>query len=149
MDNQIFKVNGVRKEDLQDTLNLIINLKYRNSACTHTIEGWKFIPNKGLVLYWCLADNQYVKDPKDFINSFPAKLNADQATEIVWQWLQTSEEAKNFKNEETWENNFVEGRDTDVMTKKGWTVYLEDWGQVKSSFYTICAIRPSWAWYGK
>ena len=82
MDNQIFKINGQKKEDLITAIKLAVKISCRN------ISSYKF-NKKGFILYWIDSDNNSTK--------FPFKDNVELVAEIVWQWLQEIDDNSKFE----------------------------------------------------
>lgn len=130
MDNRVFDVNGVGSKSLQQALNMVFDQWSDNC----TAKAWEHT-EKGMILVWC-------KDQA--ANNLPAPMTADQVLPLVEAYLD-SEDADSLELPR-WSNNFG---DSDVSCEKGWRVYVEDWGHVNNNHYAICAIIPSWAWYGK
>lgn len=139
MDNRVFNVNGKGKEMLQATLQLA----FAQEGSKTTAKAYYIDPKKGMLLLW---SNEPPGVP------FPAPLNADATTNVVWEWLQTNPE---IEHESHWDQDY---NDSDVDTDLGWRVYCEDWGHVTigpshSSLavgrYAIVAVKPAYMWYGK
>lgn len=129
MDNRIFNVNGVTKEQLLATLKLALLNEYGEvKVASCTVD-----PDKGLVLDW----------HSDSPSKFPIKLKPDSICEIVWEWLQTDEARKT--NLTGWDVN----ADHDGSNEWGFRVYCDDWGRVDGYGYSIVAIKPVYCWYGK
>lgn len=89
----------------------------------------------GLVLYW--------HHDKGTI-AFPARLTADQVLPTVLAYLDDPDGHPELKFEE-WDAD----TEHDGYNRKGWRVYVEDWGHVGGNSYALCAIRPVFLWYGK
>lgn len=137
MDNQIFKVNGRNKEDLEKALNLLCDLKGRPHVNPETpIKAWKIDTKHGFVIYWSGDEGT---------TPFPVPVSVETVVPMIWEWLQ-SNEAKAFVNDNTEEQKYDGG---DVQNQRGWTLSVESWGHGGGSFYGIGAVRPSWCWYGK
>lgn len=132
MDNKIFNVNGGSIEMLQKALELSFLQDGENTVA----KAWRFIPEKGFVLYWH-------KNAVDAIQAFPCELSAEAVTPMVWEWLK-GEQAKSMKFEH-WDAD----ADHDGSNSRGWRVYVEDWGYVANDTAVICAIRPVYLWHGK
>ena len=128
MDNRIFNVNGKGCENLQATIELVF--KQTRMTC----DGWSFSKKHGLILHWCDGDK---------INKLPSSIGAEEATKLVWAWLQTDEAGT--VESEHWDSNY----NHDGHNGSGWRVYCEDWGHVDNEWSAICAIKPVYLWYGK
>lgn len=139
MDNQIFNVNGLTKDQLTLTLKLALTDQYAKSGETGTklVRGWRYSKSHGLILLWAIRE-----DDKRH-NVFPVPLNYSQIADIAWEWLNT-QEAKLVPCE-GWDAN----AEHDGDNEKGWRVYCEDWGHVDSDNLAIVAIKPAYLWYGK
>lgn len=129
-DNVQFNVNGIKDDDLFKCLELAFGL-HAPSGCAGFIKD----DEKGLILLW------YTGADKES-QSFPIKLSVEEIFPIIKVYLK-SEEADLVKLED-WDRN----QDHDGHNEKGWRVYCEDWGHVKTH-YSICAIKRSYIWYGK
>jgi len=129
-DNRVFNVNGKGLDALKKTIELAFLISSDKTKATH----WSFDQKHGLILTWAKDKNG---------QEFPAPLNAEQATTIVWEWL-SSEKAKNVELSH-WDSDL----DHDGSNSKGWRVYLEDWGNIDDYRYVICAIKPIFVWHGK
>ena len=130
MDNKVFNVNGATKNQLLATLKLAMLDEYDTyrKAVSYEIDK-----KHGFVL------NQYGERGI----KFPAFLEIETITEIVWAWLQT-DEAKSMSFE-GWDAD----ADHDGSNHLGFRVYCEDWGFVGDNQSAIIAIRPAYCWYGK
>ena len=62
--------------------------------------------------------------------------------EQVWTWLESNPEVE-LKGEDK-ENINGSG-----SNKKGWRVYLEPGGHVEDDWFVICAVKPSFLYFGK
>jgi hypothetical protein len=127
-DNPIFDINGRSPEKLTLALNLAFSGR--------TVEAYKFIPAKGLVLY------SYLSSSNKDASRFPAPLNALEVASIVIKWL-VSDEAKQVKCV-GWDAD----ADHDGDNELGWRIYTEDWGHIEGEWNAI-AIKPAYIWYGK
>lgn len=128
MDNRVFNINGEGPDMLKRVLALAFE-QSGNSKCPAYETT-----DKGLVLLWCKTDRSI---------PFPAPLDADQASLVVWSWLE-SDDAKSIKLS-GWDIDY----DHDGDNEPGWRVFCEDWGHVGSSHYSIVAITPAFMWHGK
>lgn len=139
MDNKIFNVNGRTKLQLEKTLELLLLDEYEKQR---KVKGWYFDPEKGFVLLWHTEKGG---------SEFPVPLYYDSVADLVWQWLQDSEDALKMRTGkfEDWDNKL----DHDGSNELGWRVYVEDWGHIYQGLtlnnYTLGAIRPVYLWYGK
>ncbi len=142
MDNKIFNVNGVTKEQLEQTLKLALMDEYGK---VDKVVGYVFAPKKGFVLLWSVDENK----PEE--QKFPVPLSYDMLTHVVWDWLQT-DEAKSVPLGD-WEGDL---NDSDVDCDRGFRVYSDEWGHVSTNgsdssinHYSIVAIKSVYCWYGK
>jgi hypothetical protein len=133
-DNRIFNINGGGEAMLLDTLKLVFRQEGENT----TAKGWIKDPDKGMILLWWSDGNNPDYHP------FPSELNAIQILPVIVAYLESEEADKVTK--EKWEEQYG---DSDVTCNKGWRVYCEDWGHVKSISSAICAIKLVYLWYGK
>ena len=85
-----------------------------------------------LVLRWTDA-GAYKDDNRPQV--LPFNMDAEATTMFVWKWLGQCE--------------YPSEPDHDGDNKKGWFIYADYWGNVANDHYTICAIAPVWAMYGK
>lgn len=129
MDNRVFNVNGSGKALLQQALSLA----FKQWSDKATATSYFIDKTKGLVLLWYTEKNSI---------PFPSPLTSDEATEVIWSWLQ-SKAAKEVECVD-WDAN----HDHDGSNGDGWRVYCEGWGHVKSH-YAIVAVKPAFMWYGK
>lgn len=130
MDNRIFDVNGETKEELLQTIKLALLI----GCSKETINGWIYDPKKGFVL------SSYA----DKTNMFPVPISAENAVDMVWDWLQT-EDAKNVPDRDSWDSDFKHDGDNEL----GWRAYLEGWGHVGDRWGAILCVKPCYLWYGK
>jgi hypothetical protein len=137
MDNKVFDVNGVSKEQLKKTLELVLYDEYDRHA---KVPSYTIDPKKGFVLFRDATQG----------NKFPIPLGYPTLTDIIFEWIHSGV-AKNM-DLIGWDAN----ADHDGENDLGFRVYVESWGHVELSSpsygdgqYAICAITPSWIWYGK
>lgn len=136
MDNKIFRMNGEIYEDFLIGLKLLFGSR-------RTAKYWIVDEKKGFVFFWEIPFS-YTKP----VNKFPVNMTAELIAPIIWEWMK-SEEGANFENTENWEG-FI---DMGGSQKRGWLIYVEDWGRIKLDNvlddYAIGAVRPVWLWFGK
>lgn len=125
-DNAIFDINGSGIEKLRKALDLAFD--------DDTVYGYKFIKDKGLVLYSYNSGKDVIK--------FPSPLKSNKIADIVFEWLK-SNEAKQVPCE-GWDAD----ADHDGSNELGWRVYTEEWGHVNGDWNCL-AIKPAYLWYGK
>ena len=133
MDNRLFNINGKDKEMLGDTLRLAFLQNGNNTKAV----SWKEDLQYGLILCWYCPEND------NTYHKFPTGLPADKVLDIVWAWLEEVDISKMILK--SWEKD----ADHDGDNKRGWRVYVEDWGHIGSISNAICAIKPIYLWYGK
>lgn len=80
--------------------------------------------------------NHYSKPdhPGDKV-ALPFRLDAKGAADFARRWLA--------------EADYGREPDHDGDNKRGWRAYNEGWGHVDEDHYSIIAVAPSWAMYGK
>jgi hypothetical protein len=139
MDNRQFNVNGATKEHLRLAVDLLL---YEDG----TVSGWYINPKKGLILTWHVKENK----SKPFTDSMgrPKKINGQELTDILWDWLH-SDEAKTIEL-----NGWDANSDHDGSNELGWRLYTEAWGCIEDGengidHYSLGALTPSYLWYGK
>ena len=144
MDNKVFNINGATKEQLA---NAVTCLLFNECGNFIKIASWRFMEDKGLVLYWHVKG----ENSTPFTDKWgkPKSLEPEELTDILWEWLQ-SDQAKNFKPVGEWDYNL----NHDGSNERGWRLYTEDWGKIKqkvagSLTYSLCAFVPAYIWHGK
>jgi hypothetical protein len=133
MDNRVFDVNGCDDESLL----VALILAFKQQSTKATAKGWIKSPTHGLILLW---------HTNDAATAFPNPMTADECLPIVKSYLKHVECTDELCS--GWDADFSKA-DNDVSTELGWRVYCEDWGHVNGNCYAICAIKPSFMWYGK
>lgn len=131
MDNKIFNVKGTSKEALLKALELCFMIDDRTQN-NRRISSWSFDVDKGLLLHWAT-------DSEIHYNAFPVKLSPSECHEMVYSWI-SSPEASTM-------NLALDDRqcdDSDIDEELGWRVYTPS-----LHWSVLCAITPSWVWYGK
>lgn len=136
MDNRQFDVAGMSKEQLKKTLDILLTDEYGRDT---KVKGYRFDPDKGLILMWHVTEKT---------TKFLTPPNLNSLTDIVWEWLKT-EEAKKVKLVD-WDKDL----DHDGSNSIGFRVYNDEWGHVRDGkygldHYSIAAIKPKYCWYGK
>lgn len=137
MDNRIFNVNGTGK----DELGRILFAAFAQCSSCALAAAYRVTPKHGLILYQYHTDDKR-ESGKEFIR-FPAKLGAEAALSVVWQWLESGPVPS--KELSHWDLD----ADHDGSNSIGWRVYCEDWGHVDNDWGAICAITPAFMWHGK
>lgn len=92
-------------------------------------RGYRVVEGKGLVFF--------SEGNKSDYSELPFQMEHNIAADFVWQWLKEADYGK--------EPNH------DGDNGKGWRVYVDSWGRVSNvgGGYSICAVAPAWAMYGK
>ncbi len=67
--------------------------------------------------------------------AFPFGIDVHLATDFVKGWLA--------------QVDYGREPDHDGDNGKGWRVFTESWGHVAGHIYTVVAVQPAWAMYGK
>lgn len=84
-----------------------------------------------LVMRWTKDDKLTVNGPV----ALPFKLDAAGAADFANRWLN--------------EQDFGREPDMDGSVKKGWRLFTGAWGHVCGDQYSVFAVAPAWAMYGK
>lgn len=133
MDNRQFNVNGEGREMLLRALELAC-IQEGALDRPSKIRSWKVLPDHGMVLYWVETEG----------NRLPGEgSTAAEFLPMLWAWLESGEASTIRKT--GWDVD----ADHDGSNVPGWRVYVEDWGHVGGSHYTICAVKPVCLWLGK
>ena len=158
MDNRIFNINGLGRPMLQAALELA---SHQESGCygdgeqawgefkgTGLIKSWHKHPTKGLILFWTPT-----AAGSTAITPLPSPITPASAVGFVMDYLASDEAEVCLKAaiaaDEEQTRWLGDHNDSEVDTKAGWQVYVEDWGHVAGSPYALCAIRKAYLWYGK
>jgi hypothetical protein len=109
-------------------VNLKEDIRYYGNPTSHHYQDLKEdmdgIPT--LILLWHDERNA---------TSLPYPLDAESATKFIKGWLERVERG--------------EQPDHDGDNGHGWRVFTEQWGHVAGHHYSILAVQPEWAMYGK
>lgn len=124
MDNRLIIVQSESRKAFDMAFELLFESSPSGKA-SHYIDD----PKKGLVFLWLEEKG---------CSKLPVALNAKQAAELAWTWL------ANKKDDE-----YHEYLDHDGSSHHGFKVYNEAWAKVGGYSYSILAVLPVWAWYGK
>lgn len=127
MSTHVFNVSGDKPDLLTRTLALILQFHGGRG-----VDGWYVSPTDGLVLCWHKPSQTVSYAP------FPARMGAEFLGPMVSAWL-NSDEASAIPFEAADEGC----PDGDGSNELGWRVYLPN------DFYAICAVKPSYCYYGK
>lgn len=84
-----------------------------------------------LILRWMKVEKPEENGPVNL----PFKLDIEGATDFAFRWLA--------------EQDYGKEPDHDGDNKKGWRIWTGGWGHVGGDRYSVCAILPDWAMYGK
>jgi len=150
MDNHIVDIRSVGRESFDHALALFIGKhmgasKAVSHTCiiapgepvTDTYRKSQVVHPKAptFVLFWSKPTSW------DFgeVNKLPYAMGRERVGDLVWDWLDARPREE-----------YAEGIDMDGSLGMGaFRMWNEDWGHVGNSPYGICAIRPTFAWYGK
>ena len=149
MDNKIFNVNGITKDQLHLAVKLLLMDEY-SEKISKKVSGWYFSPKKGFVLTWYVGDNQKKAIPFTNRMGQPEAIGVDELVDLLWDWLD-SDEAKSVELD-GWDKKFT---DSDVSNSAGWRLYTDEWGHVNNpdghtiDHYSIAAFTKAYMWYGK
>lgn len=148
MDNVVFNVNGLSKNQLNMAIMTRMAQEYFNTSDVEfdiikldeiAIKHFKgcFVSKKhGLVLCWAEIKNLPEWTSLRF-------RSVKELTDFVWDWLQ-SEAARDIEMPD-WDDD----ADHDGHNKLGWRAFVEDWGHVNKRWEAFLAIKPAYLWYGK
>lgn len=128
MDNRVFDVNGRSKQ----MLGAALALAFQQEGERTTAKGYVLDPARGMILLW--------HDHPPCVR-FLDPLDAEAATEFVWDWLKTRPEVACV--------GWDEDADHDGHNERGWRVFCEGWGHVAGNHYAIVAVKPAYLWMGK
>lgn len=141
MDNKIFNVNGRTKKQLALAVQLLLLTEYSDNQ---KVRGWYYSKQKGLILTWHVSEQ--VTPFTDRMGK-ESEIVGDELVDLLWTWLNTPE-ARDVECVD-WDENL----DHDGSNEKGWRLYVDEWGHVKSGssldHYSIAAFKPVYLWYGK
>jgi hypothetical protein len=158
-DNYGLHVNCDNFDVLKNVINVAFQMQGRNTKA----KSYMIHPNFGIILYWVEKSDH---TNKDNIVSLP-NFNAEQTFEFVKGWLEQQKKEnysdfnhilkqlnKELENDDRRDkyNTFVSSyyNDGDVTNREGFSLTTGNfWGIVNGSHYSICAITPSYCWYGK
>ncbi len=135
MDNKIFNVNGKTLSQLENTIKLCLTDEYNE---IHTVKGYVFSKEKGLVLLW------YINPKNDNEKPFDIPLDYQMVSLFIWNWLKSNE-----ANEVTLDEMEEFLDDYDVTCDEGFRVYCESWGRIDTYTYSLFAVKKVYCWYGK
>lgn len=121
MDNRIISIQSEGREDF----DLAFELIFGDHRATHYLED----PAKGFILLW---------HEQPSATKLPYSLDWRASASLIWGWLS-----------ERKDTDYRERLDHDGSNGHGFRVYNEAWGRVAGYPYSICAVLPVWAWYGK
>ena len=123
MDNHRIDLTWEGDDRLREVLTMLLS-KWgrRDKRFTHYLDD----PDYGLILYWT---------DRDHATKLPRPMSMKRYIEFAIEWLHKQDYGKE--------------PDHDGSNGKGWRVFNESWGHVKSDWGGICAIQPVWAMYGK
>ena len=123
----IFNVSGDKPELLRQTLTLALAFETSKGAA-----GWYVSPEEGIVLCWGPPSNCPA------YSAFPAPLTAEFLAPMVAAWLDSPQAKATAMPEE--DQGYPDG---DGDNELGWRVHAS------KDFYAICAVKPSYCYYGK
>jgi hypothetical protein len=132
-DNRVFDINGVDDIHLKKAIELAFSIDSDNRMA----KAYMVTEKHGLIFFAYKSDGVAA-------NEFPVPLDASEAFDFAKEWLKS-----NSAHSVKLEGFFKSTNDSDVSEDWGWRVYLEEWGRVDRHWGVICAISPSWIWYGK
>lgn len=98
---------------------------------TQKAEGYLVDPKFGLIFFWSCSDSY----PPQGLVRLPFKLDSAGAADFARRWLE--------------EQDYGREPDHDGDNGRGWRMYNNDWSKVNGLSYSIVAVQPAWAMYGK
>ena len=119
MDNPKIHIALIGKENFK----LAIKLSFQDNK----MHGYKIDKDRNMILF-----NYPVKD----INLLPYPMDAEQASEFIWGWLETEKEKGIIL-------------DHDGINVKGFEIKVDNWGQIKGETYSFLSVSTYWAMLGK
>ncbi len=131
-DNLFVSVRASQKESLELAIQIAFNFHNNKAAISYYIDK-KF----GIVF------ERSIEEKSKRSISIPFKMDAKKAADFAWNWLQDI----NYKDYEY--QGMSSHYDGEADNKKGFEVYVEDWGHVNGASNAICGIRPAYIWIGK
>ena len=138
MNNRLLNINGESKELLKLALNVAFNQDLTTKNDIVPVQSWIESHEHGLILLWTQSS-----ELAELATSFMSPMTFDTMCNMVWDWY-TQNDPDKFKLEH-WEHD----ADHDGFNKKGWRVYVNDWGNVGNYSCVTCAIKPIYLWLGK
>ena len=123
MDNFKIDIIWEGQARFREILGMVLG---KHNSKSKKFEYYEIDEKLGLILYWTESKNAI---------KLPYPMDAKALVDFAWNWLQSADYGRE--------------PDHDGDNGKGWRIYTEGWGQVKSDWATICAIEPIWAMYGK
>lgn len=91
-------------------------------------EAFAIDADKGLIFLWRQSGTKPWQP-------LPFKMDASGAADFATRWLA--------------EADYGREPDHDGDNGKGWCIYVDNWGRVDGYDYSIVAVKPAWAMYGK
>jgi len=129
-DNAVMTVINLGRKNLLLAMGLAFGSLNRPE-----VSHYKIDPKHGMILFW---------DGQDKGIALPYKMNAYQATEFVWGWLEAKgPDVMTILGEEP---------DHDGSNSRGWKLITSDgfWkGHIGEYRYVECAVAPDWLMHGK
>jgi hypothetical protein len=144
MDNRHITVQSEGRKAFELAMQLLFD-----NAPGGKVSHYSDHPTYGFVLFWD-GDEDYLSEAsydahdlkKEKVTSpivkLPYAMNCKAATDLAWEWLQAQPNDK-----------YQDQCDHDGSNGKGFKVYNEYWGHIGDSHYSVLAVLPVWAWYGK
>jgi len=130
MDNKRFLIQCAGRNAFDLAMKVAFITEYDDNDPKMKVSHYFEDPEKGLVFLW--SEDKSVNSIK-----LPVDLNWEGAANLAWQWLQNQPNEK-----------YQEDLDHAGSNSKGFRVYNEAWGHIKSH-YAVVGIVPIWAWHGK
>jgi hypothetical protein len=134
------------------SLEKALEIAFAHNCPGGTVSHYKVVKFK--------RETRYYGEPKTTHHFSDLKEHQDGIPTLLLLWHEGQEatehlfamdlaETLGFVN--GWLNKVDFGKepDHDGSNGKGWRVFTETWGRVAGYSYTVCAVQPAWAMYGK
>ncbi|MDF2880195.1 MAG: hypothetical protein K0R54_752 [Clostridiaceae bacterium] len=131
---QKFEINGKTKEDLKTAIECALKLS------DYEISGFKYDENR-LIFAW-MPKNE---DNYNGFTRYPFKISLDMATQIAWDYIRESEQAKLRLQE-------IENLDIDGSIYEGWRIFVPKYygnDAISNCSYSIIGVEPDLIYYAK
>lgn len=125
MDNFRINITAIGDQTLQAAMRMVFD----HNAPGKRAEAYTVDSEHGMIFLW------HMHSSHTNAVALPFKMDADGAADFARRWLLDLDYGKQ--------------PDHDGDNERGWRLYTETWGKVASLDYSICAVQPMWAMFGK